>query len=191
MSATVNAVRSTTQAVKHVLRRTNRQKPESDRSAKTGLILCGALKIAVLTGCETPSLTEAELEEPVPEIRETPPLTEAELEEPLPEIPEGTERWVCRSYMSNGTENERVVLSRVLPQDLTLGPQRTLGVVVVAGETHITMFSVQGVDRRWDWNDANDTMVIGPGGHGSYYNFRLADDEGRVKASSLFECHQR
>ena len=65
------------------------------------------------------------------------------------------------------------------------------GQVLVASVTHNAMFSVEGVNRRWDWNGAKDMMIIKPGGKGSYYNFRLADDEGRAKASSWFECHQR
>ena len=169
MSATVNAVRSTTQAVKHVLRRTNRQKPASGRSARTKLVLCGALIIGTLTGCETL------------------PLTEAELGEPPPEIPDGGERWVCRSDRYGATGDEHVVLTRDGPQDSGMG----FGQVLVAGVTHNAMFSVQGVNRRWDWNGAKDMMIIKPGGKGSYYNFRLADDEGRAKASSWFECHQR
>ena len=203
MSATVSAVRSTTQAVKHVLRRTNRQKPASGRSARTKLVLCGALIIGTLTGCETLPLTEAELGEPPPEIPdggdteaelgEPPPEipdggdTEAELGEPPPEIPDGGERWVCRSDRYGATGDEHVVLTRDGPQDSGMG----FGQVLVAGVTHNAMFSVQGVDRRWDWNGTKDAVVIEPGGQGSYYNFRLADDEGRVKRSSWFECHQR
>ena len=169
MSATVSAVRSTTQAVKHVLQRTNRQKPASGRSARTKLVLCGALIIGTLTGCETL------------------PLTQAELGEPPPEIPDGGERWVCRSDRYGATGDEHVVLTRDGPQDSGMG----FGQVLVAGVTHNATFSVRGVDRRWDWNGAKDAMVIKLGGQGSYYNFRVADDEGRAKASSWFECHQR
>ena len=86
-----------------------------------------------------------------------------------------------------------MVLTRDGPQDSGMG----LGQVLVAGVTHDAMFSVQGVNRRWDWNwnedsgSYEDAMVLMPGGKGSYYNFRLADDEGRVTRSSWFECHQR
>ena len=169
MSATVSAVRSTTQAVKHMLRRTNRQKPTNGRSARTKLVLCGALIIGTLTGCETL------------------PLTEAELGEPPPEIPDGGERWICRSDRHGATGDGHVVLTRDGPQDSGMG----FGQVLVAGVTHDAMFSVQGVNRRWDWNGVKDTMLIKPGGKGSYYNFRLVDDKGQVKGSSWFECHQR
>ena len=86
-----------------------------------------------------------------------------------------------------------MVLTRDGPQDSGMG----FGQVLVAGVSHDAMFSVEGVNRRWNWNPNEDlggyedTMVLKPGGKGSYYNFRLADDEGRVTGSSGFECHQR
>ena len=79
------------------------------------------------------------------------------------------------------------MLTRDGPQDSGMG----VGEVLVAGVTHDAMFSVQGVNRRWDWNGVKDTMIIEPGGEGGYYNFRLVDDKGQVKISSWFECHQR
>ena len=120
---------------------------------------------------------------------ETLPLTEAELGEPPPPIPDGGERWICRSDMYGATGNEHVVLTRDKP--LLDGGYWGNGQVLVAGITFDADVEVQGVSRRWDWNRGKDAMVIKPGGQGSYYNFRLADDEGRVKASSWFNCHQR
>ena len=62
--------------------------------------------------------------------------------------------------------------------------------VVVAGEFHLALFELQGVDRRWDWNEGKDAMVIEPSGLGLYYNFRLADDEGRVGPRHRFKCEK-
>ena len=63
--------------------------------------------------------------------------------------------------------------------------------VVVAGEFHLALFELQGVDRRWDWNEGKDAMVIEPSGLGLYYNFRLADDEGRVGPRHRFKCEKK
>ena len=68
---------------------------------------------------------------------------------------------------------------------------RGTGKIAVGGVIHKTDFQIEGISRRWDWNDGEDAIVIGPSGQGGYYDFRLADDEGRGTASSFFKCHER
>ena len=114
-------------------------------------MICCALPIGTPTGCETLLLTEAELGQPPPEI------------------PDGGERWVCQSDSYNATADESVVLTRSGLQDRAVD----FGQVFVAGVTHSALFPVQGVERRWDWNDGKDAMVIESDGDGRYYNFRL------------------
>ena len=124
--------------------------------------------------------------------RPTPPPAPAEADgggptTHAPTVPEGGERRVCQEDRYGATASETVVLTRESRADEGDG----IGEVEFAGATKWASFSIQGVNRRWDWNLGKDMMVITPGGRGMYFNFRLADDEGRAKPSHLFDCVER
>ena len=75
----------------------------------------------------------------------------------------------------------------------------TTGTIAVAGVTHITMFDLQGIDRRWDWSvneegRFDDALLIKPNGDGRYLNFRIGekDEDGNrvAKVAALFACEE-
>ena len=43
----------------------------------------------------------------------------------------------------------------------------------MAGLTYNADFQIEGIDRRWDWNDGMDMISVGPVGDGAYFDFRL------------------
>ena len=126
---------------------------------------------------------------------ETLPPTEAAVPTPLPEIPEGGERWICKpdtsSYSSTTTENV-VLISPPAKYNLLFIAEIHFG-----GTTHKGRFSLTGLNRRWNWSPSPDnsafldSFTIEANGRGAYFDFRLADDNGRVKPSSLFDCQRR
>ena len=74
-----------------------------------------------------------------------------------------------------------------------------IGTISVAGETHIAVFEIEGINRRWNWSPHenggyDDSLIVRPSGDASYVNFRRAerDDEGTRSAipEAFFECEQ-
>lgn len=62
------------------------------------------------------------------------------------------------------------------------------GEIEVSGSTQITMFTIQGINRRWDFGkDYKFAFVISPNKSGSYYDFRGSEGK-RVKPSQFFIC---
>lgn len=71
---------------------------------------------------------------------------------------------------------------------------RNLGKIQVAGTTHITQYSVDGFDRRWDFGLQKDetfqySFIVSPNGSASYYDFR--NESGSVNPSIYMECRPR
>ena len=138
---------------------------------------------------ETPGSTQtetAETNERIAEVPSRPP------KDPAPHLPkpDNGERWLCADALKTMFLPEpepTIVLTRESPRDQARGT----GKIAVGGVIHKTDFQIEGISRRWDWNDGEDAIVIGPSGQGGYYDFRLADDEGRGTASSFFKCHER
>ena len=63
------------------------------------------------------------------------------------------------------------------------------GQISVAGVTHFAFFYIEGLNRRWDFGkEMNYSFIIEPDGWGVYYDFRLAEDDGRTKARQVFKC---
>ena len=106
--------------------------------------------------------------------------------------PEDGERWLCKDgfdaiYGLGPEYDPSIILTRETPSHEPYG----YGRVSVAGVVHDALFSVSGVNRRWDWNDYIDAIVIEPGGDGGYYDFRLMEDgEDTVKVRQTLECVQ-
>ena len=69
------------------------------------------------------------------------------------------------------------------------------GDVSITGITHRARFSVEGLERRWDFGE-NDkySFIIDPQGDGAYYDFSNAEEGERVQPSLEFSCvsdHER
>ena len=62
------------------------------------------------------------------------------------------------------------------------------GEIEVSGSTQITLFAIQGINRRWDFGkDYKFAFVISPNKSGSYYDFRGSEGK-RIKPSQFFIC---
>ena len=96
----------------------------------------------------------------------------------------GAERWECYDY---GGRNKLGTL--------TANRYGTYGTIDFNGIVANTQFSIQGIERRWDWDwgtdgRSNSTIVVSPDGSGRFYNFRASTD-GTAKPSELFQCERR
>lgn len=117
---------------------------------------------------------------------------------PLPDSPSGrgtetqshpssrdtnTERWECFDY-----------LGRSKLGTLTVDQYGTSGTVDFNGINASTQFTIQGIERRWDWGWGNGgydyAIVINAEGTGRFYNFR-GSNGGTVKPSHVFKCTRR
>ena len=71
-----------------------------------------------------------------------------------------------------------------------------IGIIEVAGTLHVTTYEVQGFNHRWDFGPLTDggghtyAFVIEPDGTGRYFDFSLADEDGRVRSSQIYICKQ-
>lgn len=78
-----------------------------------------------------------------------------------------------------------IVLTREGQTDQPVGKGR----VLVAGVVWNADFHIEGIDRRWDWNDGMDMIAIGPGGDGAYFDFRLLEPgETHVQPRQQLHC---
>ena len=115
--------------------------------------------------------------------REQPPNREQPTSSPAPDTV--TERWECFDFVYG---------SKKLGT-LTVGRYGIAGTVDFAGIVANTQYSVQGIDRRWDWGWDTDgrsdyAFVISPDGTGKFYNFGSSND-GTAKPSDFFKCKRR
>ena len=87
------------------------------------------------------------------------------------------------SYMLE--PSPEIVLTREGETDQPVGKGR----VLVAGVVWDADFHIEGIDRRWDWNDGMDMIAIGPGGDGAYFDFRrLEPGETHVQPRQQLHC---
>lgn len=104
-----------------------------------------------------------------------------------------SERWECYDLF-----REEVKLGTLI-----VVPDGSHGWVDFDGIVAGTQFSIEGIERRWDWDygangTSNSAIVLGPGtimfGHneqlGRYCNFRYSSD-GMAEASYVFKCKRR
>ena len=161
--------------------------PQSTRGAGVGAARAqpvpatGGQGITIVETTPTTARSVAAVSEQVPELPK----------DPAPHLPKPTdnERWLCTSAIyGEGPEREpSIVLTRETPRNQAEGR----GKVAVAGVVHETVFRVEGVSRRWDWNANDDAIVIGPDGSAAYYSFRrLGLFETTAKPSELLICVQ-
>ena len=96
-----------------------------------------------------------------------------------------SERWECYDF---------VYRSRKLGT-LTADRYGASGTVDFNGIVASTKFSIEGIERRWDWGWGTDgrsdyAIVISADGTGKFYNFRGSSD-GMAKPSDFFKCDRR
>ena len=118
--------------------------------------------------------------------RETEPKTP---KDPAPHLPKprGGERWLCIEIGSFASPEDTptIVLTRESPRSEAEG----IGKIAVAGPIHEALFEVTGIERRWDWNEGLDTIVIDTTGSGAYYDFRwLEPGETKTAPSGHLYC---
>lgn len=69
------------------------------------------------------------------------------------------------------------------------GAEQGYGDVVVAGVAYTGLFSVEGINLRWNFgDDYNYSFVIHPDGSAAYYDFRGVEEGAKVKASQRYGC---
>ena len=121
-------------------------------------------------------------------------------EKPKPQI---IERWLCfdRSKYREWEIDQRFGMpgggtprgkGRVLAwlKRIRLGSLE-FGEIEASGSTQKTFFTIQGINRRWDFgHDLKFAFIITPNKSGAYYDFRSSEGK-RVEPSQLFMCEQR
>lgn len=73
---------------------------------------------------------------------------------------------------------------------------REEGSIDVAGTTHRTIYRVEGFNRRWDFELADDftynyAFIISPDGYGKYFDFRNSETGESASPSMLMTCRQK
>ena len=103
--------------------------------------------------------------------------------------PVNGERWFCYTDIwFRSSDPPEIVLTREGKTDQPAGKGR----VLVADVIYDAMFQIEGIDRRWDWNDDMDSISFNSGGDGAYYNFRLLESgENLLPPTQMLWCSQR
>ena len=101
--------------------------------------------------------------------------------------PADGERWFCYTDELSALLDvpPNIVLTREGRTDQPFGK----GQVLVAGVIYDASFEIEGIDRRWDWNEF-DMIAINPGGNGGYYNFRGLEPGESAGPSQALWCLQ-
>ena len=100
------------------------------------------------------------------------------------------ERWFCYTNLLSGLldQSPEIVLTREGETDQPFGKGRILVADVIYGAD----FQIEGIDRRWDWNDGMDSISLKPGGDGAYFNFRLLEPgETSLPPTQQLWCNQK
>ena len=104
--------------------------------------------------------------------------------------PVNGERWFCYTtpLSSLFDRSPEIVLTREGETDRPIGKGR----VLVADVIYDAIFQIEGIDRRWDWSDDMDSIVVNPGGDGAYFNFRLLEPgKTRLPPTQQLWCNQK
>ena len=100
------------------------------------------------------------------------------------------ERWFCYTspLSSLFDQSPEIVLTREGKTDRPFGK----GQVLVADVIYDAIFQIEGIGRRWDWNDGTDSISINPSRDGAYYDFRLLKSgETRLPPTQQLWCNQK
>lgn len=99
------------------------------------------------------------------------------------------ERWGCYTNVlfSLSDRSPEIVLTREGKTDQPIGKGR----VLVADVIYDAIFQIEGIDRRWDWSDGMDSIIVNPGGS-AYFNFRLLEPgKTRLPPTRILWCNQK
>ena len=67
-----------------------------------------------------------------------------------------------------------------------------VGNVWVADTRHVAKYSVEGLYRRWDFDNGKYAITLSSEGYAQYYNFAVdADSTGKAKARHNYYCKRK
>ena len=75
----------------------------------------------------------------------------------------------------------------------TINDDKETGTIQVSGVLYQTTYSVEGINRRWDWDMQEDSsydyaFVLKPGGTGFFFDFSSAEGGETNTSSQSFSC---
>ena len=100
------------------------------------------------------------------------------------------ERWFCYTSPLSTLfdQSPEIILTREGKTDQPFGK----GQVLVADVIYDAIFQIEGINRRWDWNDGTDSISINPSNDGAYYDFRLLKSgETQLPPTQQLWCNQK
>lgn len=95
-----------------------------------------------------------------------------------------SELWECGVYTRIGTTDWS---SRAAT--LTIHSDGNSGEARIAGQAFDASYTIEGINRRWDWG-SRYSIVLRPDGEAAYYDFNFADEEGRAKPRMTLPCRR-
>ena len=107
------------------------------------------------------------------------------------------EKWQCFDISDYNKRTVLIELERFKPLGELFGSSTdssiALGKVIAAGQSNDAYFTIEGLNRRWDWPTGGDkglkyTFVIQPDGSAAYYDFTKVEDGGTTSPSQVYEC---
>ena len=94
------------------------------------------------------------------------------------------ERWECQTAAGVLTDTAGIVLTRGELNDARVGD----GEVSVAEISYRARFSMEGLQRRWDFEDGEYAVVVNPDGSGAYFDFSNSDPGEMIAPSQTYRC---
>lgn len=107
------------------------------------------------------------------------------------------EKWQCFDISDYEKRTVLIELERFKSLGEVFGSSEdsaiALGKVIAAGQSNNAFFTIEGLNRRWDWPTGGDkglkyAFVIKPDGSAAYYDFTKVEDGGTTSASHVYEC---
>lgn len=92
------------------------------------------------------------------------------------------ETWECFDHLD--LFEKTIILTLARFENLT-------GTVQAAGVTNAAIFSIRGLNRRWNWGEDESgyqySIILEPDGTANYFDFTRADE---AKPTQFFECDE-
>ncbi len=109
------------------------------------------------------------------------------------------EQWECFDFFEYTRQYNRTALVKLTRRRLRITNSDFLdfGEVESLGDTHGAEFTVQGINRRWDFGPDfgrkgyKYAFIITPKKIGLYYDFTDFTSQDRVKPSQFFKCEKK
>jgi hypothetical protein len=102
----------------------------------------------------------------------------------LVSLPSLAEEWECHDVADINWIKSLVVAS--------ISENSKAGSIEVSGVSKISLFRVQGFNRRWDFGNESESyaFIIEPGGQAKYYDFSKTDEDGLASPSQYYRCRE-